>query len=269
MSPFPDLAILDRLRAARPLIHCVSNIVAANDCANVLLAAGASPMMAQCALEAEAVTAASRATVLNTGTPDEGRFDLCRLLARCAGKLGHPVVLDPVGVGTSPWRLSQIRRLLDETPPAILRVNLGEALALLGASGREQGVDGGGGDPAARRGAALALSAKCGCAVLLSGPEDHAAWGGRVFRIEGGSALTAYVTGSGCMLSVLCGAFAAVTDTPGEAAALASVFWKSCARRAEAAAAGSGPGSFRAGLMDAAYALTPQDLARDTRIAAE
>ena len=268
MSPFPDLTALDRLRAARPLIHCVSNIVAANDCANVLLAAGASPMMAQCALEAEAVTAASSATVLNTGTPDEGRFDLCRLLARCAGKLGHPVVLDPVGVGTSPWRLTRVRELLEGFSPAILRVNLGEALALLGASGREQGVDGGGGDPAARRGAALALSAKCGCAVLLSGPEDHAAWGGRVFRIEGGSALTAYVTGSGCMLSVLCGAFAAVTDTPGEAAVLASVFWKACARRAEQTAAGRGPGSFRAALMDAAYALTVRGLAEEVRIVA-
>ena len=268
MSPFPDLTILDRLRAARPLIHCVSNIVAANDCANVLLAAGASPMMAQCALEAEAVTAASAATVLNTGTPDEGRFALCRLLARCAGKLGHPVVLDPVGVGASPWRLSEIRALLDETPPAILRVNLGEALALLGTSGREQGVDGGGGDPSSRRASALALSERYGCAVLLSGPEDHAAWDGRVLRIQGGSPFTAYVTGSGCMLSVLCGAFAAVTDTPGEAAVLASVFWKACARRAEQTAAGRGPGSFRAALMDAAYALTVRDLAEEVRIIA-
>ncbi len=266
MSPFPDLAILDRLRAARPLIHCVSNIVAANDCANVLLAAGASPMMAQCALEAEAVTAASRATVLNTGTPDEGRFGLCRLLARCAGKQGHPVVLDPVGVGTSPWRLSEVRALLEETPPAILRVNLGEALALLGDSGREQGVDGGGGDPASRRASALALAERCRCAVLLSGPEDHAAWDGRVYRIEGGSALTGYVTGSGCMLSVLCGAFAAVADTPGEAAVLASAFWKTCARRAEQSAGGRGPGSFRAALMDAAYTLTARDLAEEARI---
>ena len=70
----PDVTRLDTLRARRPLIHCISNLVTANDCANLLLAAGASPIMAQALPEAEEITAASAASVLNTGTPDDEKF---------------------------------------------------------------------------------------------------------------------------------------------------------------------------------------------------
>ena len=42
-----DFTRLDKVRRQRPLIHCVSNIVTANDCANLALAIGASPIMAQ------------------------------------------------------------------------------------------------------------------------------------------------------------------------------------------------------------------------------
>ena len=133
-----DFTRLDKVRRQRPLIHCVSNIVTANDCANLALAVGASPMMAQAPEEMEAISAVSDATVLNTGTPDAEKFRACRI---CAVSARHPVVLDPVGVGASPWRLGQVRALLDLFTPSILRVNLGEARALLGSDGQEQGVD--------------------------------------------------------------------------------------------------------------------------------
>ena len=121
-----DFTRLDKVRRQRPLIHCVSNIVTANDCANLALAVGASPMMAQAPEEMEAISAVSDATVLNTGTPDAEKFRACR---SCAVSARHPVVLDPVGVGASPWRLGQVRALLDLFTPSILRVNLGEAKA--------------------------------------------------------------------------------------------------------------------------------------------
>ena len=97
-----DFTRLDEVRRRRPLIHCVSNIVTANDCANLALAVGASPMMAQAPEEMEAISAVSDVTVLNTGTPDAEKFRACRI---CAASARHPVVLDPVGVGASPWRL--------------------------------------------------------------------------------------------------------------------------------------------------------------------
>lgn len=255
-----DFTRLEQVRRRRPLIHCVSNIVTANDCANLALAVGASPIMAQALEEMTDITAAADATVLNTGTPDELKFEVCALCARAAGT--QPVVLDPVGVGASPWRLRRVRELLHLFTPSILRVNLAEALALAGETGREQGVD----SPErsgreARLTAAKALAVRRGSAVLLSGPEDIVADGERAWCLPGGSDLMASVTGTGCMLSVLCGVFAAVEPDPAKAAVLASAFWKICSRRAESAAAGRGPGSFRTALMDTAGTLTAGDFA--------
>ena len=135
----PDL--VQALRRRRPLLHCVSNQVSANDCANLALAVGASPMMAAAAEEMEEITALSDATVLNTGTPEGARFAACRICAAASARLGRPLVLDPVGVGASAWRLAEVGRLLEAGRPTILRVNLGEARALAHLAGREQGVD--------------------------------------------------------------------------------------------------------------------------------
>ena len=249
-----DFTRLDKVRRQRPLIHCVSNIVTANDCANLALAVGASPMMAQAPEEMEAISAVSDATVLNTGTPDAEKFRACRI---CAVSARHPVVLDPVGVGASPWRLGQVRALLDLFTPSILRVNLGEARALLGSDGQEQGVDSP--LPASRedrRDTAMDLARRRGTAVLLSGPEDLITDGARVWCVTGGSGRMSLVTGTGCMLSVLCGVFAAVEPDAAAAAALASAFWKICARRAEHLAADRGSGSFRTALLDAEICIS-------------
>lgn len=262
-----DFNRLEEVRQKRPLIHCVSNIVTANDCANLALAVGASPMMAQAPQEMGDITAASDATVLNTGTPDEIKFEACMLCGKAASAAGHPVVLDPVGVGASPWRLRRVQELLHLFTPAILRVNLGEAQALAAGGGREQGVDSP--DPAsreARLAAARALARRRRTAVLLSGPEDIVTDGDIAWCLAGGSSLMASVTGTGCMLSVLCGVFAAVEPDPLQAAALASAFWKICSRRAEEAAAGRGPGTFRVALMDAAAGLSPGDFAALAKI---
>ena len=258
----PDFSRLDEIWARRPLIHCVSNIVSANDCANLALAVGASPMMAHAVEEMEDITAISSATVLNTGTPDAERFRVCRVCGRAANAARQPLILDPVGVGASPWRLAEIRRLLDEVRPDLLRVNFGEALALCHEAGREQGVDST--LVAAREqriAAAGALAKLTGACVLLTGEEDAVHDGARVRLIQGGSALSGRVTGTGCMLTVLCGAFAAVEPDFAEAACLASAFWKLCAERAERESAGRGPGSFRTALFDAAYTIDCAQLA--------
>nr|WP_326171215.1 hydroxyethylthiazole kinase [uncultured Oscillibacter sp.] len=265
----PDFTRLDDIRARRPLIHCVSNIVSANDCANVVLAAGASPIMACAAEEMADIAAASDAAVLNTGTPDEARFRTCLLRGREAARRNQPAVLDPVGVGASPWRLERVGTLLDSFPVSILRVNLGEAQALLRTASGERGVD----SPAPasleeRSAAALALARRYRTAVLLSGPEDLVAGGGRLWRISGGSGQMVSVTGTGCMLSALCGVFAAVEPEPMAAALLASAFWKTCARRAEERFGGRGPGSFRTALLDAAGTLTAAELAAEAKIKA-
>lgn len=246
---------LRRIRKEKPLVHCISNIVTANDCANLLLAVGASPMMAQCEREMADIAAISSAAVLNLGTPGAGRFELCATRGELAQKCGHPSILDPVGAGASGWRLAGIRAALERFTPTIVRVNLSEARALLGRTGDERGVDSAAtGSDGERAACADALAQKLRATVLLSGETDIIADGTHIARVSGGSAMTAMVTGSGCMLSALCGAFAAVEPDAFQAACMAAGFWKSCATSAEREA--RGPGSFHIALIDAAYALS-------------
>ena len=166
-------APLAAIQAQHPLLHCISNIVSANDCANLALAIGASPIMAQAPQEMADIAALASAVVLNTGTPDEAKFTAARTAGATANRRGIPVVLDPVGVGASPWRLANIQSLLQQVQPAIVRVNAGEAAALLGLGGSEHGVDSLTA-PKAPAGLAAASGAKagvCGAAFRHRGPD--------------------------------------------------------------------------------------------------
>lgn len=256
----PDFSRLDALRTAQPLLHCIANQVTANDCANLALAVGASPIMAHAPEEAADIAAHCDAAVLNIGTLTEELFRACLLCGKTARQKGRPLILDPVGVGASPWRLRRVRELLDTCPPSILRANYAEVLALLGASAAEHGVDSIEAPDAPRRDAAVRLSRETSAAVLLSGKEDLITDGNRVWRISGGSPQMRRITGTGCMLSVLCGAFAAVEPNAAQAAVLASAFWKVCAGAAEQHSGGLG--SFHMALLDTAGTLTGASFSR-------
>ncbi|MGM9538992.1 MAG: hydroxyethylthiazole kinase [Candidatus Onthomonas sp.] len=250
----PDL--WPALEQRGPRIHAVSNLVTANDCANLLLAVGAKPIMAQAPQEAAEITAGCDVTVLNLGTPDEDKFRACALAGREANRLGHPLILDPVGVGASRYRLERTRALLGEIRPSLIHLNLGELQALLGLDSQAQGVD----SPAAHGAQSLeqaaALARRLSCAVLLSGEEDLVTDGDRAVVLTGGSPRLRRITGAGCMLSVLCGALAALTD-PMTAAVNASWGWKACARRAEEQIRPlGGLGQLHMALMDQAGALS-------------
>lgn len=204
--------------------------------------------------------------MLNTGTPDEERFEVCRLCGCEAVRLGHPVVLDPVGVGASPWRLRRTQELLHLWTPSILRVNLGEAQALLAMNSREQGVDSPG--PASQRErlyAAVALARSRRTVVLLSGPEDIVTDGASTWVLWGGSRPNVQDHRDGCMLSgPLWGLCRRCRCTGGGAAGLCVL--EGLCRQAEERTQGRGPGSFHTALLDAAGTLTPADLAAGTQI---
>lgn len=249
---------LRALRGSQPYIHCISNVVSANDVANLLLAVGARPILAQAPEEAGEVAASCAACVLNCGTPDEARFAALRAAAAGARQAGRPVVLDPVGVTASVWRGAHIRALLEDTPPTILHGNWSEIGALLGAAAGFHGVDSADASEQARREAAQAAARRFGCVVVLSGPDDVIADGTRTAVAAGGCAQMRAVTGTGCMLSALLGAFAAAGPDPFAAAHAACVFWKSCAADAHkrAQALGGGPGLLHVLLFDAAAQLS-------------
>ena len=254
--------LLERLwqtvKAEQPMVHVLSNIVTANDCANLETAestatAGttAKPINTVPPQEAAEITAACSGTVLNLGTPDDNKFIACRAAGKEANRLGHPLVIDPVGVGASIYRRQQTATLLAEVRPNIVRANLKEVQDLSDFSTGNWGVS-----PAevTQDGRELAkkLALQLNCVVLLTGEEDFITDGRQEAQIDGGDSRIRQITGAGCMLSVLCGALATVTE-PFTAACAASVAWKACAAGAGARIGTTGGmGAFHAALLDEA-----------------
>jgi hydroxyethylthiazole kinase len=269
---------LERVRAARPLVHNITNFVVMNTTANALLALGASPVMAHAPEELEEMTALAGALVLNIGTLSGPWVGSMLLAGRAAAARGVPVVLDPVGAGASRMRTRATLDLLHEVRPAILRGNASEILAVAGAldaldarrleaiaagAGTTRGVDsahsGRGVEEVAR-----AVAVAAGCVVVVSGAVDTIADARRTAFVSGGSGLMPLVTGMGCTATALTGAFAAVVPDAFEAAVAAMAVMS--AAGGAAAARSQGPGSLQMHFLDALYTLGRADLEAQVRV---
>lgn len=260
--------ILKHVRETSPLVHCISNQVASNDCANIVLACGASPIMAEDPEEVAEVTAISRAVSLSLGTPNPRKAEALLRAGKTANEQGIPVVFDPVGVGVSEFRRTIADRFLAEVRPTILRCNCSELRTLCLEEANRRGVDA---DRAQedewQENITLAKAAAktLGCVVAMSGREDVITDGKTVYLGQNGTPRMRSVTGTGCMLSVLTGAFVGANpDAPLEAALGAVCAMGVCGQRAEKRMSGQGgTGSFRVYLMDAVSNLTPEQLEED------
>ena len=130
-----DTGVVEAVRQAAPLIHCITNYVTANDVANLLLAAGARPVMADDPAEAAEITSAAAGLCLNLGTLHHDRIPAMYAAGQEAGRRGIPLVLDPVGAGSSAFRTGTARALAEALRPAVLRCNPTELSALAGRDG--------------------------------------------------------------------------------------------------------------------------------------
>lgn len=104
--------IINNIQIKRPLVHNITNYVAATDCANITLAVGASPVMADEPMEVSEVTSIADGLVLNTGTISERRFQAMLASGKAANKKGIPIVLDPVGAGISKFRTKSVTEII-------------------------------------------------------------------------------------------------------------------------------------------------------------
>ncbi len=261
-------AMLERLHQKAPLIHCITNYVTANDCANLLLACGASPIMSDSPDEAAEVASICGGVVLNTGTLSRERLNAMLAAGRAANALGIPAVLDPVGAGSSSFRTRAVLTLLKEIHFQAIRANLSELRAIAGTAEPKRGVDADDLQNAADETAEdtaeslRQLSRQLGTVVAATGKTDFITDGKNEFRIRGGSALLRLVTGAGCQLSALTGAFlAANPQNVLEASAAAACMMKVCGElAAERMTSRDGTASFRTYVIDAAYLLMPETL---------
>ncbi len=256
---------LAAVRRRSPLIHNVTNFVVMNSSANILLAVGAAPVMAHSREEVEEMSAMAGAVVLNIGTLSEDWRDAMVAAAATAGRLGIPVVLDPVGAGATRFRDDAVRRILGTGAVSVVRGNCSEILSLVEAGIRTRGVDSTVGISAAVVDAARAIAADRGCVVAVSGEEDCVTDGVQVFRVGNGHPLMCRVTGTGCGLSAVVAAFLAVGGAdPAAAAAAAFGFYGVCGELA--AKASLGPGSFQAAFLDQLYSVGKQQISQHLRI---
>ncbi len=205
----------------KPLIHCITNPISINQCANVILAAGGRPVMAEHPKEVYEISKTASAVVLNTGNITDARMEALKTSAKCCKEKGIPFVLDAVGSACSTLRREYIKKLLDEAPANLIKGNYSEIKALYDKDYISPGVDSENIDIFEIADISKRLSQKYKAVVLASGKTDVITDGKKLFFIHNGTKRLSEVTGTGCMLGALCGLFMAVGEA-GEAAVLAS-----------------------------------------------
>lgn len=245
------------LKATQPLVHIITNAVASNYVANVLLAAGASPAMIDNPFEAESFASIASAININLGTPNAEQMQAMQITAQTAQQLNKPWVLDPVGYGpVLPWRSEMVDTLL-QYKPTVIRGNASEISGLAGNQGESRGVD------STLNSAeiylhALPLLEHTEC-IAISGESDFilSKEMNAVIQIEGGSYLQPKVTASGCALGALTAAYCAVSETVTVGTVAAHLHFAIAGLKAYEIA--SSVGSFNVAFLDEIYNLNEDD----------
>lgn len=248
---------LDMVRKKRPLIHHITNYVTVNDCANIVLAAGASPVMADDPEEAADMTGISQALVLNIGTLNSRTVTSMLAAGKKANDLGIPVVFDPVGCGATTFRTDIARRIASEVRLSVVRGNISEIRSLCGLESHTQGVDASAADEREDKvETAQRAASAIRCVAAVTGKEDVVTDGARTILIENGCAAMAKITGTGCMCTSLTGAFCgACPEALLEAAAAAVAYMGVCGEIALRISGDNALGHFHQALFDAAGAV--------------
>ncbi len=257
-----------RVKSESPLIHNITNYVTVNDCANIILACGGSPIMADDAQEVEEITRVCRGLNINIGTLNSRTVESMVLAGREANRLGHPVVLDPVGAGASALRTKTAGRLLEEIRFSVIRGNVSEIKTLAGTAAETQGVDAGSMDRITEENLEEAVqfakeyAAKMKTVAAITGAIDLVADGETAYVIRNGVPMMSRVTGTGCMLSALLAVYITASPEQTLKAAAAAVCAMGLAgelayRRMREL---DGNASFRTYLIDAVCNMTPEQL---------
>ncbi len=261
--------IFENVRKSVPLIHSITNYVTVNDCANMLLACGASPIMADELEDALEITAICGGLNLNLGTLNRRTIPAMFAAGKRAGELGHPVILDPVGAGASALRTDTALRLLQEVKCTVIRGNISEIKTLALGSGTTRGVDADTADRVTGEVPAFVrdLARRTGAIIAVTGAVDLVTDGERAFYIYNGSPMMSTVTGTGCQLSALTAAFVAANpQQPLEASAAAVCAMGLCGEIAHSRlTAQDGNASYCRYIIDAMYRLTPAALEKGAR----
>ena len=256
--------MLENVRAKSPLVHNITNYVTVNDVANVLLAAGGSPIMSDDADDVEDITSICGGLNINIGTLNKNTIPSMFLAGKKANELGHIVLLDPVGAGASRLRTDTANRLMQEVRFDAVRGNISEIKTLCTGSGSTKGVDADAVDAVTEAnlddGVQLvkAFAQKTGCIIAVTGAIDLVSDGERCWCIRNGRAEMSRITGTGCQLSALMTAFLVANPDRKLDAAAAAVCMMGLAGEIGWAnmQPGDGNSTYRDRIIDAIFNMT-------------
>lgn len=221
--------LVTRIREKNPIVHCITNSVTINDCANVILAVGASAIMARHPAEVQEICSHADAFVCNLGATTD--FDAIEKAVLAANEKGIPVVLDPVGVATSAFRREFAIRLLKQYHVDCIRCNCSEMISLLEVRFTSGGLDNRHSVEDIDFSGLQEFCKKNNVMILLSGKDDFAVDAKCTVKVSGGAKELTRFTGAGCMLSVvLASALAVQCDV--ETVAKVCELYDACAERA-------------------------------------
>lgn len=265
--------MLENVQNQVPLIHNITNYVTVNDCANILLACGASPIMSDDIDEVEEITSICGGLNINIGTLNQRTIPAMLAAGKKANELGHPVVLDPVGAGASALRTDTALKLLEEIRFSVIRGNISEIKTLALGSGSTKGVDADVADKVTEANLdqvvsfAKSFAKRTGAVIAITGAVDIVTDEDTAYCIYNGDAAMSKITGSGCQLSAMTAAYiTANPDNTLSAAAAAVCAMGLCGEIAmKRMTAADGNSSYRNYIIDAVYNLTPDELERGAR----
>jgi hydroxyethylthiazole kinase len=254
---------LKKIREQKPLIHNITNFVVMNYTANVLLAVGASPVMAHAQEEVEEMVSLAGALVLNIGTLSLDWIESMIKAGLRANRLNIPIILDPVGSGATTFRTTSVKRLINELSINVIRGNASEILSIAKKESGTKGVDSiHGVDDAS--GAAVELAAELGSTIVITGEVDFITDGQRTFNVYNGHPMMGRVTGTGCAATATIGSFLAVDRDPVTASATALAYFGLAGELG--AEKSRGPGSFMVESLDALFNIGETELQKNARI---
>ena len=220
--------IFENVRKNCPLIHNITNYVTVNDCANIVIACGAAPIMADDKDEVAEITTICSGLNINIGTLNSRTIASMLIAGKRANMLNHPIVLDPVGAGASKLRTDTALQLLEEVRFSVIRGNISEIKTLASGSGTTKGVDADVADKVTEENLsdviafAKAFAKKTGAVIAITGAIDIVADSNTAYCIRNGHPMMSSITGTGCQLSAMTAAFVTANpDHPLQAAAAA------------------------------------------------
>lgn len=251
------VSTLSDIRHTRPLIHCITNPISINQCANALLSIGARPIMAEHPREVREITEGASALMLNLGNITDARMESISISSAAAAEKHIPAILDLVGISCSEMRRTFALDIVTKHRPAVIKGNYSEIRALYDLTYTCAGVDADASLTVPEiANAAASLAVKYGCVVIASGKTDIVTDGIQTFLVKNGCEFLSRVTGTGCMLGAICAAFLSVC-TPFDAATHACAFLGVCG---ELAATEKASGSFFVKLMDNISTLNGEEI---------